>query len=67
MSPLQTRKAEFRTLCRDSQLTQQEIARGLGVSRRILQYWLADGRHEPPPMAVMALRWLAAWKPRAAT
>jgi DNA-binding transcriptional regulator YiaG len=56
---LAARKAEFRQLCRDSGLTQQEIATVLGVSRRILQYWLSDGRHEPPPMAVMALRWLA--------
>ncbi len=56
----QTAKPEFRQLCRDSGLTQQEIATVLGVSRRILQYWLSDGRHDAPPMAVMALRWLAA-------
>ncbi len=59
MTP-ESHKTEFRQLCRDSQLTQAEIASALGVSRRILQYWLAHGRHAPPAMALMAVRYLTA-------
>lgn len=52
-----TSKATLRALIETAGLTQRQAAEALGVSRRMLQYWMAEGsEYDPPRMALDALR-----------
>lgn len=50
-------KETLRRLIEAAQLTQAAAAEQLGVSHRMLQYWLSEtSPHQPPAMALDALR-----------
>lgn len=49
---------ELRDLIETSGLTRKEVAQAIGVTRRVVDYWLKPGEARTPPQwAAMALRW----------
>lgn len=49
---------ELRDLIAAAGMSQAQAAAALGKTQRMVEYWLS-GEHEPPKMAILAMRWIA--------
>lgn len=49
---------ELRDLIAAAGMSQAQAAAALGKTQRMVEYWIS-GDHEPPKMAILAMRWIA--------